>query len=99
MTPYRGHVSHLVLARPCHSLFHSLSHSQHSQHAILDVRGNMIRGQGITEQDAEIIFQMLLEVANLRDVQEFRRMTIAFSNTRYVVARDDNYVYIVHTNA
>jgi hypothetical protein len=67
--------------------------------AVLDMQGHVVRGQGISDQDAEIIFQMLLEVANLRDVEDFRRMTIAMANTRYVVARDGTHVYIVQTTA
>lgn len=65
--------------------------------AVLDLHGQMVRGQGINEQDAEILFQMLLEVANLQEVQDFRRMTVALSHTRYVVARDESHVYIVQT--
>jgi hypothetical protein len=66
--------------------------------AVLDCSGQVVRGQ-LSPHDASILFQMLVETANLKDTEKFRRLTVSFSSVRYVVARDDTHVYIVLTRA
>jgi len=66
--------------------------------AVLDLNGNLVRGQ-LSPHDASLLFQMLVETANLKEIEGFRRMTVTFSSIRYIVARDDSHVYIVQTRA
>jgi hypothetical protein len=67
--------------------------------AVLDLQGNLIRGQ-LPAQDADTLFQMLVEAGALRNMEGgFRRLTVTCSTIRYVVARDEAHVYIVQARA
>ncbi|CAB9496470.1 expressed unknown protein [Seminavis robusta] len=70
--------------------------------AVLDLQGNMVRGQ-LSPPDADTLFRMLVEAGSLETTMEgaggFRRLTVTFSSIRYVVARDEEHVYIVQTRA
>jgi hypothetical protein len=61
--------------------------------AVLDLHGNRVHGD-LSKHDATILYQMLVEVGSLA-LQKFRRMTVTFSSSRYILSRDENYVYIV----
>lgn len=61
--------------------------------ALLDLQGNCVHGD-LSKHDASILYQMLVEVGSL-NLQKFRRMTVSFSTGRYVLSRDENYVYVV----
>ena len=64
---------------------------------ILDFNGQMVRSSGlISPSQASVLFKMLLEVGMLQE-EGFRRLTVSFPSTRYSVARDEAYVYIVQT--
>jgi hypothetical protein len=65
--------------------------------AVLDLKGQVVRGQ-LDPQDASTLFQMLVEAASLKE-SSFRRLTVTFPNTKYIVARDESHVYIVQTRA
>jgi hypothetical protein len=67
---------------------------------VLDLSGNFLRGN-IPPQDANILFQMLIESASLPELKTdaLYRLTVNFASIRYVVARDDYCVYIVQTRS
>lgn len=62
--------------------------------AVMDLKGNMVRGK---MQDAPLLFEMLVEAGAL-SLTSFRRLTVCFPETRYVVSRDPTHVYIVQTS-
>jgi len=65
--------------------------------AVLDLQGNLVRGSLPT---APILFEMLAEAGSLLTTKSsFRRLTVSFSDTRYVVSRDEHHVYMVQTKA
>jgi hypothetical protein len=73
--------------------------------AVLDCNGTFLRGQ-LAPVDASLLFQMLVDAGSVLQQQnstathgEFRRLTVTCRTVRYVVARDDNHVYIVQTRA
>jgi hypothetical protein len=76
--------------------------------AVLDAAtGAMVRGGGssnsnnnnklsISEHNASILYQMLLETGQLKkELPIVRRLTVTYSHSRYIVTRDENHVYIV----
>jgi hypothetical protein len=65
---------------------------------VMDLDGNLVRGQ-LSSRDASLLYQMLLETANLQEIDDFQRMTVTFTNMRYVVARDQCYIYVVKSRA
>jgi hypothetical protein len=65
--------------------------------AVLDLKGQMVRGQ-LDPRDADVLYKMLIEVGTLRE-PTFRRLTVTYPTVRYIVARDEMYVYIVQTRA
>lgn len=64
--------------------------------AVLDLSGNVIEGQ-MDANATSILYQMLLESAQLPDMDGFRRLTVVVEDTRYVVARDKDHIYIAQT--
>mmetsp|Transcript_3822 Transcript_3822/g.4571 ORF Transcript_3822/g.4571 Transcript_3822/m.4571 type:complete len:90 (-) Transcript_3822:211-480(-) len=64
--------------------------------AVLDLKGQIVRGGSgqLTADNAAVLYRMLVEVGMLED-SSFRRMTVKFPSVRFVVARDEHYVYIV----
>jgi len=80
--------------------------------AVLDLssRGEVVRGSLPNPNDARTLYQMLVEVGNLTNLDGggggFKRMTVTLpgssssqSSTRYVVSLDETHVYIVQTRA
>jgi hypothetical protein len=65
--------------------------------AVLDLKGQMIRGQ-LNPHEAAILFQMLVEVGSLNE-PSFQRLSVMVLGVRYVVARDENHVYIIQTRS
>jgi hypothetical protein len=65
--------------------------------AVMDLKGQLIRGS-MNQEDASILFQMLVEVGSLGE-PSFRRLTVSFAHTRYIVARDETHVYIAQTRS
>ena len=64
--------------------------------ALLDLNGNiLVKSGGISEANVDILYQMLLETTGL--VQDFRKLTVAFTSSQYLVSRDEDYVYVVET--
>ena len=67
--------------------------------AVLDAKtGAMVDdgGRVISEHNASILYQMLLETGQLQqEIPVVRRMTVMYNHTRYIVARDETHVYIV----
>jgi hypothetical protein len=64
-------------------------------YAVLDLYGSMETGQ-MDAEDTAILNQILVEAGTL-NLEKFRRVTVTFPSTRYVVSRDENHVYIVQT--
>jgi hypothetical protein len=64
--------------------------------AVLDLKGQIVRSNGFQEQDAGILFQMLQESTSLCQ-DGLRRLMVNFSETRYLVTRDESHVYLVQT--
>jgi hypothetical protein len=64
--------------------------------AVLDLQGEMLRGP-LPPQDAFLLYQMLVEAGNLKNLENFTRLTVTFPSMRYVVARDESHIYIVQT--
>lgn len=65
--------------------------------AVLDLQGNLLRGP-LPQQEAVILYQMLVEAGNLNDMSDFSRLTVTFpTSVRYVITRDQKYIYIVQT--
>ena len=65
--------------------------------AVMDLKGQLVRGQ-MNAEDASILFRMLVEVGSLGE-PSFRRLTVSFPGTRYIVARDETHVYVAQTRA
>lgn len=65
--------------------------------AVLDLQGKVVRSSRLSQHDASILYQMLVEAASLPEMSrgDFYRMTVTFPSIRYVVARDENNIYIV----
>lgn len=63
--------------------------------AVLDLRGNRVEGS-LHEEEASILFAMIQETGQIQqdDGDSIQRITVSFANTRYVVARDNFFVYI-----
>lgn len=67
--------------------------------AVLDLEGKLIRlGGQMTEENASILFQMLVEVGMLGE-DGFERLSVGFSSCNYSVARDEANVYVIQTKA
>ena len=66
--------------------------------AVLSVNGQLLRGP-LAPHDASILYQMLVEAGNLKNLQHdnFTRLTVTFPSVRYVVARDEDHIFIVQT--
>ncbi|GKY94242.1 hypothetical protein MPSEU_000390000 [Mayamaea pseudoterrestris] len=65
--------------------------------AVLNLKGELVRGNLSSEQDARLLYQMLAETAALD--KPIRRLTVTLSSVKYIVARDETHVYIVQTRA
>ena len=65
--------------------------------AVLDLKGQMVRGQ-LKPQETSILYRMLLEVGTLNE-PTFQRMTVTSMGVRYIIARDENHIYIVQVQA
>lgn len=65
--------------------------------SVLDLDGNIVGGQ-MNQHDSSLLFQMLVESTNLEERVRFRRVTVTFTNTRYVVSMDESHIYIIHTS-
>jgi hypothetical protein len=65
--------------------------------AVLDLKGDLVRGKlsKLSQTTASILFGRMQETGqlNLQD-DPVQRITVALSSSRYVVARDENHVYI-----
>ena len=77
-------------------------------YAILDVQGNLLQLNNFQEQDTKLLFAMLQESATLLknkddddDITEregLKRITVTFqSSCRFVISRDEHYIYLVQT--
>ncbi|KAL7580204.1 hypothetical protein ACA910_012952 [Epithemia clementina (nom. ined.)] len=73
--------------------------------AVLDLNGNIVKDGGIHGHDACILFAMMQEAGQLKIKQKeggkgeeeeetIRRITVTLSDTRYILARDENHLYI-----
>ena len=72
--------------------------------AILDLHGNLVRsspplptGLPPVVHDAKTLYGMLVEATPIVAKEGLKRMTVNFSQTRYVVARDEHHIYLVQT--
>ena len=67
--------------------------------AVMDLDGKPVRmGGQMTEDNASLLFKMLVEVGMLGE-EGFERLTVAFSSCNYSVARDATHLYVVQTKA
>lgn len=63
--------------------------------ALLDLHGNvLVLSDGMTESNVSILYQMLLETSSLHE-SDFRKLTVSFSTSQYLVSRDEQYIYLV----
>lgn len=81
--------------------------------AILDLHGNMVRSSSAgggevppIVRDAPTLYNMLVESTPLvtsnsdtTTTNGLKRMTINFSSVRYILARDENHIYLVQTKS
>lgn len=63
--------------------------------AVLDQKGTLLKGK-LSPHDASILYQMLVTCGSL-PLERFRRLTVTFSTSRYVVSRDETHIYVVKT--
>lgn len=64
--------------------------------AVLDLKGQTVRNNGLALEDAGVLFKMFQESASLMSEEEgFRRLMVNYSETRFLVTRDENHVYLV----
>lgn len=61
--------------------------------SVLNLQGVVLKGD-FPEKDALILFQMLADVGAL-SLQKFRRLSVSFGSSRYVVTRDSHHIYAV----
>lgn len=67
--------------------------------AVMNLEGELVRiGGQMTEENASILFKMLVEVGMLGE-QGFERLSVGFSSCNYSVARDEMHVYVIQTKA
>jgi hypothetical protein len=64
--------------------------------AVLDLKGNLVKGQQLASSDASLLFQIFVEAGSL-NLEKFRRLSVTFSSVRFVVSRDETHIYIVQT--
>eukprot|EP00523_Entomoneis_sp_CCMP467_P014461 CAMPEP_0168773752 /NCGR_PEP_ID=MMETSP0725-20121227/4635_1 /TAXON_ID=265536 /ORGANISM="Amphiprora sp., Strain CCMP467" /LENGTH=103 /DNA_ID=CAMNT_0008823313 /DNA_START=13 /DNA_END=324 /DNA_ORIENTATION=- len=69
--------------------------------AVLDLKGQQVAGQ-LSLETSSLLFAMLQETAQLmngdgdddEEEESVRRITVTLAESRFVVARDENHVYI-----
>mmetsp|Transcript_30571 Transcript_30571/g.50481 ORF Transcript_30571/g.50481 Transcript_30571/m.50481 type:complete len:88 (-) Transcript_30571:191-454(-) len=67
--------------------------------AVMDLEGKLVRlGGQMTEENAFMLFKMLVEVGMLGG-EGFERLSVGFSSCNYSVARDEMHVYVTQTKA
>jgi hypothetical protein len=64
-----------------------------ANYAMMDLQGRILKGD-LPEKDARLLFQMLADVGAL-SIKKFRRLSVMLGSSRYVVTRDNHYVYAV----
>ncbi|KAL3939967.1 MAG: hypothetical protein SGBAC_005393 [Bacillariaceae sp.] len=77
--------------------------------ALLDLNGNvLVLSGGLSDANLSILYQMLLETTNIcsnvggagasAGGDDFRKLTVSFSSSQYLVSRDENHIYVVETS-
>mmetsp|Transcript_30666 Transcript_30666/g.73560 ORF Transcript_30666/g.73560 Transcript_30666/m.73560 type:complete len:106 (-) Transcript_30666:294-611(-) len=71
--------------------------------ALLDLNGTVLvlSGKSLSQSNnVTVLYQMLLETTNIIDASEdFCKLTVSFSNSAYLVSRDENHIYVVETTS
>mmetsp|Transcript_37688 Transcript_37688/g.43048 ORF Transcript_37688/g.43048 Transcript_37688/m.43048 type:complete len:89 (+) Transcript_37688:81-347(+) len=70
----------------------------HIGSALLALDGSVIRlGGKMSEENASILFKILVEVAMLGSDDNFKRLVVSFASCNFSLARDADHVYILQT--
>eukprot|EP00934_Nitzschia_sp_Nitz4_P002799 Nitzschia sp. Nitz4//scaffold4_size323378//59131//59379//NITZ4_000628-RA/size323378-processed-gene-0.264-mRNA-1//1//CDS//3329553303//2789//frame0 len=64
--------------------------------AVLDLQGELVKSSEFLEQDRTLLLQLLQQGASVA-TEDFQRLTITFSSSRFVVTRDKTHIYMVQT--
>ena len=73
--------------------------------AVMDLQGRVLRNVGLSQQDTSLLFQILQEstplVNNNKNDKDggLQKLTISFSETKFLITRDETHVYLVQTRA
>ena len=77
--------------------------------AVMDLQGRVLRNVGLSQQDTSLLFQILQESTPLvnnnsnnknNDKKDgLQKLTISFSETKFLITRDETHVYLVQTRA
>ena len=75
--------------------------------AVMDLQGRVLRNVGLSQQHTSLLFQILQESTPLvnnnnknNDTKDgLQKLTISFSETKFLITRDETHVYLVQTRA
>lgn len=68
--------------------------------AILNVQGIEVKSHQFSLEDSKLLFQMLLvwnTTTSTTTTTPLQRLVVTFSTCRYLVTREEHYIYIVQT--